>query len=303
MKHTIRSGRSGFLLTVAAALVLFAGCGGERGGTAAGPSAGSSASQAAAADAEWAWLQQAKKNLDAARQEKKAEETAALGEELDRRLVDFINASPLPEGEKPSGRFLAALWMKSDEDIRLAHRFIEQAGDYRRAIEIYEAARAVDPDNPQLAQELASARAHRYMTVERFLNVKKGMTQDEVRTLLGQPNLRDVRDFPERGITAWFYTKDAEGKAAAVWFAKEKGVPTVYMADFAAIETPRAPSKSSPSGLTPWPPLPSPSPRPGEGEKNGSFFGHGRRRPSPGGWEGDGRGDGGEAAFRQGRRL
>ena len=38
------------------------------------------------------------------------------------------------------------------------------------------------------------------------------MTQDEVRGLLGQPNLRDVRDFPERGVTAWFYTKDAEGK-------------------------------------------------------------------------------------------
>jgi tetratricopeptide (TPR) repeat protein len=241
MKHTIRRRRSGLLLTVAVALGLFAGCGGERGGTAP---AGSSAGQAAAADAadaEWAWLQQAKKNLDAARQKKPAEETAALGEELDRRLVDFINSSPLPEGEKPSGRFLAALRMKSDEDIRLAHRFIEQAGDYRRAIEIYEAALAVDPDNPQLEQELASARAHRYMTVERFLNVKKGMTQDEVRALLGQPNLRDVRDFPERGVTAWFYTKDAEGKAAAVWFAKEKGVPTVYMADFDAIETPARP--------------------------------------------------------------
>lgn len=235
MKHTIRRGRSGLLPTLAAVLVLLAGCG---GGT---PPTGSS-TKSAAAEAEWTWLQQAKKNLDAARQEKKPEETAALGEELDRRLVDFINSSPLPEGEKPSGRLLAALRMKSDEDVRLAHRFIEQAGDYRHAIEIYEAALAVDPDNPQLEQELASARAHRYMTVERFLNVKKGMTQDEVRSLLGQPNLRDVRDFPERGVTAWFYTKDAEGKAAAVWFAREKGVPTVYMADFDAIETPPRPA-------------------------------------------------------------
>jgi len=247
MKHTIRRSRSG-LLPVAAALVLLAGCGGGGGGTAPpGPSSrrGAASGAADAADAEWAWLQQAKKDLDAARQQDQqkttAEKTAALGEELDRRLVDFINSSPLPEGEKPSGRLLAALRMKSDEDIRLARRFIEQAGDYRRAIEIYEAALAVDPDNPQLEQELASARAHRYMTVERFLNVKKGMTQDEVRSLLGQPNLRDIRDFPERGVTAWFYTKDADGKAAAVWFAKEKGVPTVYMADFDAIETPPRP--------------------------------------------------------------
>jgi len=247
MEHTIRPGRSGLPLAVAAALLLLAGCGGESGGPAAGASARSSArassSQGAAADAEWAWLQQAQKNLDAARQQAAArpEDVAALSEELDRRLVDFINARPLPAGQKPSGRFLAALRMKSGEDVHLAHRFIEQAGDYRRAIEIYEAALAVDPDNPQLAEELASARAHRYMTDERFLAVKKGMTQDEVRALLGQPNLRDVRDFPARGITAWFYTRDADGRAAAVWFAREKGIPAVYMADFDAIETLPAP--------------------------------------------------------------
>ena len=258
MEHTIRPSRSGLLLTAVTTLVLLAGglgCGRERSGersgkTPAGSSAspGAAASAATAADAEWAWLQKARKDLDAARQAKpgagktteEIAETAALGEELGRRLVDFINADPLAEGEKPSGRFLAALRMKSDEDIHLAHRFIEQAGDYRRAIEIYEAALAVDPDNPQLEQELAAARAHRYMTVERFLHVKKGMTQDEVRALLGQPNLRDVRDFPDRGITAWFYTKDADGRAAAVWFAKAKGATAVYMADFDAIQTPPA---------------------------------------------------------------
>ena len=260
MKHPVRSSRFGLLPVLATLLPLLAlliGCGGEPGDKAPGGASGSRSAAAAAADAEWAWLQQAKKKLDAERGQAdpkpgdlqdagKAAAVAALGEELDRRLVDFINASPLPEGEKPSGRFLAALRMKSDEDIHLAHRFIDQAGDYRRAIEIYEAALAVDPDNPQLEKELASARAHRYMTVERFLNVKKGMTQEEVRGLLGQPNLRDVRDFPDRGVTAWFYTKDAEGSAAAVWFAKEKGVPTVYMADFDAIEKqPATPSSSS----------------------------------------------------------
>ena len=87
-----------------------------------------------------------------------AETASPLGDELDRRLVDFINADPPREGEKPSGRLLAALRMKSDEDILLAHHFIEQGGDYRRAIEIYEAALAVDPDNPRLEQELRAPR-------------------------------------------------------------------------------------------------------------------------------------------------
>lgn len=268
MEHTIRSSRFDLRWLGAAALggLLLAaptGCAGERGGTAP---EGRSGDQAAAADAEWAWLQQAKKALDAKRQQLAgapaaparperaalAKEVAALSEDLDRRLVDFINASPLSEGEKPAGRLLAAIRMKSDEDIHLAGRFIEQAGDYRRAIEIYEAALAVDPENPQLKEALASARAHRYMTAERFLQVKKGMTQDEVRALLGQPNLRDVRDFPDRGVTAWFYTKDADGRAAAVWFSREKGVHTVYMADFDAVEPQAAQRRESPQS----PPVP-----------------------------------------------
>jgi hypothetical protein len=204
--------------------------------------------RSAAAQAEWAWLQQAKKTVDAKRAalaqsntpETKAaqeKELAALSEELDHRLIDFINANPPVQGEKPAGRLLDAIRMKSDEDIALAHQFIEQGGDYRRAIEIDEAALAIDPDNPRLKQELESARAHRYMTADRFAQVKKGMTQEEVRSLLGSPNVRDVRDFPERGVTAWFYTKDADGRAAAVWFSKESGASAVYLADFDAVLT------------------------------------------------------------------
>jgi len=211
----------------------------------------------AAAEAEWAWLQQAKKTVDAKRlelaqappatQDAKRKEVAALGEELDRRLIDFINAHPPTQGEKPAGRLLDAIRMKSGEDVALAHQFIEQGGDYRRAIEIYEAALAIDPDNPRLRQELESARAHRYMTADRFAQVKKGMTQDEVRSLLGPPNVRDIRDFPERGVTAWFYTKDADGRAAAVWFSRESGTYAVYLADFDAVE----PHKDAPAAPKP----------------------------------------------------
>lgn len=264
MQHTPWPGRNTYrwlgpaalaalLLTVPAAT----GCTGKRGATPGSAERGTA--RQSAENAEWAWLQKAKKSLDASRgqlaalppapspntaavREKAEKEITAQSEELNRRLVDFINANPPVEGEKPAGRRLDAIRLKSDEDILLGHQFIEKGGDYRRAIEIYEAALAVDPDNPRLRQELDSAHAHRYMTAGRFAAVKKGMTQDEVRGLLGAPNLRDVRDFPERGIAAWFYAKDGEGRAAAVWFSKDKGAYTVYQADFNALNASNGPN-------------------------------------------------------------
>jgi len=255
MEQTPRPGRSPYrrlgsaalaslLLTAAAST----GCTGKRGDA---PEQGST--RQTVESAEWTWLQGAKKALDTSRgqlaalpatdkagREKAEKEIVARSEELNRRVVDFINAHPPVEGEKPTGRLLDAIRLKSDEDIVLAHQFIDKGGDYRRAIEIYEAALAVDPDNPRLKPELDSARAHRYMTAERFAAVKKGMTQDEVRAALGPPNLRDIRDFPERGISAWFYARDGDGRAAAVWFSKDKGVYTVYQADFNALNAPNA---------------------------------------------------------------
>lgn len=231
--------------------------------------------QALAADAEWSWLQRTKQALDEKR-EQLARSAAAqsqgqppaaaaaalraevgdLSEEFRRRLIDFINANPPVEGEPPSGRQLEAIRMKSDEDILIAREHIEQGGDFRRAIDIYEAALAVDPENPRLREELERARAHRYMTAERFAQVQEGMTQDQVRALLGQPNLNNIREYPERGVSAWFYTRNAEGGAAAVWFEKKGTAMVVYQADFEAV-TPGMPRPAAPPASAP---SPTPSP-------------------------------------------
>lgn len=195
--------------------------------------------RAAAADSEWIWLQKAHQTLTARRTElaqarkrgREAEGDPAVQalaqdvrtrtEEYRRRLLEFINRYPPPAGEKASGRTLEALRLKSDEDILVAREHIDEGGDYRTAIDIYEAALAVDPDNPRLREELESAQARRYMTRERFEQVQEGMTADQVRLLLGAPNVNDIRDYPERGVTAWFYARDARGGAAAVWFEKK----------------------------------------------------------------------------------
>lgn len=214
-------------------------------------------------------------------------EVEELSEDFNRRLVEYVNANAAHAadaadaadtanatgGQTPGERQRAAIRMKSDEDILLAREFIEEAGDYRRAIEIYETALAADPDNPRLRAQLETARARRYVTRERFAQVREEMTPDEVRRLLGPPNLQDVRDYPERGVTAWFYPKDATGAAAAVWFRKGSppdGPPEAYLVDFDAIQPPAATPQGTPSAAgapparpraTP-PPAGSPSPRP-----------------------------------------
>lgn len=236
--------------------------------------------------AEWDWLQQTKQRLDEQRERlaqlegrleagkppseevlRLRKEVDDLGEDFNRRLVEYVNAHA-SSGETPGERQLAAIRMKSDEDILLAREYIEEAGDYRRAIEIYETALAADPENPRLRTELETAKARRYVTRERFALVREGMAQEEVRRLLGPPNLQDVREYPERGVTAWFYPKDASGAAAAVWFRKGDSTIEAYQLDFDAIQppaataTPGAPRRPAARPQATPPPAGTPTPRP-----------------------------------------
>lgn len=216
-------------------------------------------------DAEWRWLQQAKLRLDEKRGElagleaaggsgaaapgamprdRLAHEADALAAVFGRRLVAYVNADPPLEGAPLSARQLAAIRMRSDEEIAVAHEFIARAGDYRRACEIYEAALAADPRNPRLRDELARAQAARYLSAERFARVAPGMSDGQVRAALGPPNAHDVREFPDRGVVGWFYPRDAAGDAAAVWFTRhDGGALTAYRCDWAAIPTAAPPAR------------------------------------------------------------
>lgn len=166
------------------------------------------------------------------------EEIAALSEEFSGRLVAFLNADPMIEGEEPTERQIAALRMKSDEDILLAQEWIEKGGDYKRAIEIYNTALMFDPENERVKTALAKAEAERYMSEERFGQVKKGMTEADVRQLLGQVNLHNVREYPDKDVVAWFYPTAEDGSAAAVWFQPDtkSGDLEVYQIKFDAID-------------------------------------------------------------------
>jgi tetratricopeptide (TPR) repeat protein len=172
----------------------------------------------------------------AARADALEQEIADESETFNERLVTFINDDPIIEGEPPTERQMAAIRMKSAEDMAIAREYIDKAGDHRRAIDIYETALQVDPENAELQAALEEARGARFMTAERFGQVKKGMTQEEVRSLLGTANPRNIRSYPEREVEAWFYPKGGGG-AAAVFFQKDKGdAMVVYQIDFEAVK-------------------------------------------------------------------
>ena len=72
------------------------------------------------------------------------------------QLADFINSQEIYEGEPLTEVQRAAFDMKADEDILVAKEYIEKAGNYQKAIDIYSTALLADPESEKL---LAAIRA------------------------------------------------------------------------------------------------------------------------------------------------
>ena len=167
----------------------------------------------------------------------KESEVLATADEFLQRVVGYLNVhDPMLEGEPPSERQIEVIRMKSDEDILTASEYIDRGGDYRRAINIYQDAMQLDPDNEKLQSALVAAREMRYMTEERLAEVKKGMSENDVKAVLGPVNLRNVREYPERNVIAWFYPVDDTGAASAVWFRKRGETYSVYKTEFEQVK-------------------------------------------------------------------
>ena len=86
----------------------------------------------------------------------------------------------------------------------------------------------------------AEAEEMRYMTEERFSQIKKKMAQSEVRKLLGPVNYRNIKEYPEREVVAWFYQKPGtEGRRGHLLQGKgtrAQGDWQVYDFDFNAVK-------------------------------------------------------------------
>ena len=108
--------------------------------------------------ADWAWLQRTEAELAGKRERLKRldgtpeaeallEEVIRLGDEFGARLVRFINGQEIQAGDELTPRQRAAFDMKAAEDIHAAQGYIDQGGDYARAISIYTSSLVVDPGN------------------------------------------------------------------------------------------------------------------------------------------------------------
>ncbi len=229
--------------------------------------------QAAVQAAAWASLQQAKSDLDAKRQElgelrarlagelpegeaapaegegeaeaaiPTEDEVATLQQAVDKmagnftgQVAEFINTQEIYEGEPLTEIQRAAFDMKAGEDILVAQEYIDKAGNYQKAIDIYATALMADPDSEKLKAAKAEAETLRHMTEERFSTVKKGMSRDEVRALLGTPKPINVREFENGKVLGWFYPKEEPRTAAGIYYRKKKGEFVVYSFDFDAIK-------------------------------------------------------------------
>lgn len=160
-------------------------------------------------------------------------EISRLSDEFGRRVVEYINADPPIFGEPLRPDQLDGIRLKTSEDMAIAREYIELGGDYKRAIDIYDMALQIDPDNPELQAARAEAESKRYMTLDRFRAARKDMSEAEVIAALGRPLNRNIRDYPERKVTAWFYPKGETGEAAGVFFNASK---KVYSTDFNAVK-------------------------------------------------------------------
>lgn len=164
-----------------------------------------------------------------------AKEAVSLADSFAGRLIQFINEQQIGVDSELTDVQRKALAMKSDEDIVLAREYIVKGGEYQRAIDIYTQALIFDPENEKLLAAKAEAEELRYMTEERLGQIKKGMSEDEVRGLLGTPKSSNVREF-DNGSVGWFYPKEEPRTAAAVYYQKKKDELKVYKTDFNAIE-------------------------------------------------------------------
>lgn len=152
-------------------------------------------------------------------------------------LVGVLNSANMIEGEPIPEPVLQVIRMKSAEDMMIAGEYIWEGGDYRRALEILDTALMLDPDNPDLQAARDQANADQYMTEERFAQVQKGMTPEEVRALIGTVNRHNLREYADKNVTAWFYRREDKG-AAGVWFEEKNGEVKSYRVDFNAIAPP-----------------------------------------------------------------
>jgi hypothetical protein len=135
-------------------------------------------------------------------------------------LADFLNVALNEFPEHPGTE--QGLNLYSDEAILIAQDTVAKAGDYKKAMNQLDAANSyydsIDlPPYQPLVDKMAELDDMRFITQERFDLVKKNMTMDEVKEVIGVPYYQNIQVDEKRKVETWLYRK-RQGGAAAVYF-------------------------------------------------------------------------------------
>lgn len=161
----------------------------------------------------------------------------AAFETVQNQLADFLNVAlnNFPQASET----VRALEIYAKEGLLTAEDIVVKSGDYSKAMDqlrsiqsYYESVEL--PTYPELETTIARYDDWRFITQERFDEVKKGMTKDEVRVIAGVPYYHNIQVDEQRGVETWLYKK-REGGAAAIYFKTNND--KVYATKFDAIKT------------------------------------------------------------------
>jgi len=143
----------------------------------------------------------------------------ALQEKLATFLTTALNDSPqAPET-------VEGLKIYAEEAIYNADDIIKKSGDYKKAIDTLQTAKSyfetigLKPYQP-LKDAMTRFDEMRFINKDRFDQVKKGMTEDEVAAIAGVPYYMNKKTDEKRGIEYWLYPRRGGG-AAAIYFNKK----------------------------------------------------------------------------------
>jgi len=105
------------------------------------------------------------------------------------------------------------------EKIIMGDEYMHYLSRYDKALELYRAAVDLDPTNEDAKKRVELAQQRRFVSMTAFANVKTGMKEDAVRSLVGLPREDWIKQVVQnnRVYSVWIYPKE-DGGASAIYF-------------------------------------------------------------------------------------